>query len=203
MKPQSPKKKASKAKPKATVPPKNTQSKVAPAETAASAKSSAPTVSSKKVAKAPAVALKNLGMAMKGLTIKTVETAGKEVDSSSGSSATVIAKKRKSAAPNRETTTKSDAPAAKKVTPQQTTKPKTPATPKAEKRKKHPRKKLLRMPPKLRLLLRPNPKPNQSRRPSTRRIFCAEKRCPKEGLATLRHRLRMRGRGFAPGRLRP
>ncbi|XP_017111545.1 60S ribosomal protein L22 [Drosophila elegans] len=136
MKPQSPKKKASKAKPKATVPPKNTQSKVAAAETAAPAKSSAPTVSSKKVAKAPAVALKNLGTALKGLSIKTVETAGKEVDSSSGSSATLIAKKRKSAAPKRETTTKSDAPAAKKVTPQQTTKSKTPATPKPEKKEK-------------------------------------------------------------------
>ncbi|XP_016971183.1 60S ribosomal protein L22 [Drosophila rhopaloa] len=134
MKAQTPKKNASKAKSKATVPPKNAQPKVAAAETAAPSKSSAQPLSSKKVAKAPAVALKNLELAMKESAKKAVETANKKLGSSSGSSATVIGKRPRSAPPNREAITKPKAPAAKKVAPQPDIKSKTTATPKPKKK---------------------------------------------------------------------
>ncbi|XP_039481614.1 60S ribosomal protein L22 [Drosophila santomea] len=73
MKSQAQKKNAPKAKSKAPEPAKKAQAKVAPVESATA--SAAPPLSSKKVAKAPAVALKNLELAKKETAKKTSETA--------------------------------------------------------------------------------------------------------------------------------
>ncbi|EDV56766.1 60S ribosomal protein L22 [Drosophila erecta] len=74
MKSQTQKKNAPKAKSKAPEPSKKAQAKVAPVEVA-TASAAPPPLSSKKVAKAPAVALKNLELAMKESAKKASEMA--------------------------------------------------------------------------------------------------------------------------------
>ncbi|XP_037715434.1 60S ribosomal protein L22 [Drosophila subpulchrella] len=135
---QTDKKNAPKAKSKAAEPAKKGQAKAATAETAAPAKSSVPVVSSKKVAKAPAVALKNLELAMKETAKKNLEKAAssaKKAAESSGkksgaASETSVPNKKRLAPPAK----KAGAPAPKKASPVEPPKKITPPAPKPEKK---------------------------------------------------------------------
>ncbi|XP_017053722.1 60S ribosomal protein L22 [Drosophila ficusphila] len=150
MKPATTKKAAS--KPKSKAPPK----KKVEEEAAAPAKPPTQPLSSKKVAKAPAVALRNLELAQKEAAKKAIEAeakkvvssakkvtdlSGKKLAPSSGSSATELVKKPRSVAPKRGTEPKDEAPATKKLATAQKPKPKTLAAPKPVKKEADPSKK--------------------------------------------------------------
>ncbi|KAH8320825.1 hypothetical protein KR067_010695 [Drosophila pandora] len=129
MKPQAATKDAAKGKGKASAKSKNASGK---GGVSSGEKSTAPPpMNSKKVAKAPAVALRNLDLATKESAKKVAEHVSKKLvpPSSSASSATVVSSNKKvkaaaAQAPKREAPSKAEAPPAKKTTVAAAPKPK-------------------------------------------------------------------------------
>ncbi|XP_017077571.2 60S ribosomal protein L22 [Drosophila eugracilis] len=131
-------KKAKKANPKAPEPTKKAKAKVA--ETAVPDKAPAAPLSNKKVAKAPAVALKNHELAMKESAKKSLENADKKIALSARKAIESIEKsnlpvptKKRPAPTAPENAKKPEAPAAKKLPPVKPTKAATPPAPKPKK----------------------------------------------------------------------